>query len=67
MPRKRSTEEVLAEAATDETRQFVRKVRRATRRKFTPEEKVRVVLEGLHSASRLGPGGRHQAPGPQSR
>jgi transposase len=45
MPRKRSTTEVLAEAATDETRQFVRKVRRATRRKFSPEEKVRVVLE----------------------
>ncbi len=47
MARKRSTAEVLAEAATDETRQFVRKVRRATRRKFTPEEKVRVVLEGF--------------------
>ena len=47
MPRKRSTAEVAAEAGTDETRQFVRKVRRATRRKFTPEEKVRVVLEGF--------------------
>jgi transposase len=38
---------VAAEAVTDETRQFVRRVRRATRRKFTPEEKVRVVLEGV--------------------
>ena len=47
MPRKSSTAEVLAEAASDETRQFVRRVRRATRRKFTPEEKVRVVLEGF--------------------
>lgn len=47
MPRKRSTAEVLAEAGTAETRQFVRRVRRATRRKFTPEEKVRVVLEGF--------------------
>jgi hypothetical protein len=32
MPRKRSTAEVAAEAGTDETRQFVRRVRRATRR-----------------------------------
>jgi transposase len=47
VPRKRSTAEVAAEAVTDETRQFVRRVRRATRRKFTPEEKVRVVLEGF--------------------
>jgi transposase len=47
VPRKSSTAEVLAEAETDETRQFVRQVRRATRRKFTPEEKVRVVLQGF--------------------
>ncbi len=47
MPRKRSTAEVAAEAATDEARQFVRRVRRAPRRKFTPEEKVRVVMEGF--------------------
>ena len=47
MPRKSSSAEVLAEAETDETRQFVRQVRRATRRKFTPEEKVRVVLQGF--------------------
>src|SRR5438309_11362971 len=47
MPRMRSSAEVAAEAGTDETRQFVRQVRGATRRKFTPEEKVRVVLEGF--------------------
>jgi transposase len=47
VPRKSSTAEALAEAETDETRQFVRQVRRATRRKFTPEEKVRVVLQGF--------------------
>lgn len=47
MPRKSSTAEALAEAETDETRQFVRQVIRATRRKFTPEEKVRVVLQGF--------------------
>jgi transposase len=47
VPRKSSTAEAIAEAETDETRQFVRQVRRATRRKFTPEEKVRVVLQGF--------------------
>jgi len=39
--------EVRAEASSDETKQFVRRVRRFTRRKFTPEEKVRIVLEGF--------------------
>ena len=32
---------------TDETRDFIRTVRRVTRRKFTPEEKIRIVLEGF--------------------
>ena len=53
MPKKRSPSEVLAEAGTEETRQFVRRVRRATRRKFTPEEKVRVVLEGFRGDLRV--------------
>ena len=35
------------ESQTEETRSFVRQVRRVTRRKFTPEEKIRIVLEGL--------------------
>jgi transposase len=39
--------EAQAEARTEETREFVRRVRRVTRRKFTPEEKVRIVLEGF--------------------
>jgi transposase-like protein len=47
MPRKRATKEELAEAVTGEARQFVRLVRRSTRRRFTTEEKVRVVLQGL--------------------
>lgn len=47
MAEKRSPAEMRAEAATEETRQFVRQVRRVTRRKFTPEEKVRIVLEGF--------------------
>ena len=32
---------------TRETRSYMRSVRRATRRKYTPEEKIRVVLEGF--------------------
>jgi len=47
MPRIRSIPEAEAEAATEDTQQFIQRVRRVTRRKFTPEEKVRVVLEGF--------------------
>src|SRR5660397_34625 len=36
-----------AEARTQETRGFVQQVRVASRRKYTPEEKVRIVLEGF--------------------
>ena len=36
-----------AEARTQQTRGFMRKVRVASRRKHTPEEKVRIVLEGF--------------------
>ncbi|HIB19763.1 MAG TPA: hypothetical protein EYO23_10970 [Alphaproteobacteria bacterium] len=36
-----------AEDRTRETRSFMRSVRRATRRKYTPEEKNRIVLEGF--------------------
>ena len=38
---------VAAEERTEETRSFVRRVRTATRRKYTPEEKIRIVLEGF--------------------
>ena len=41
-----------AESHTEETRSFIKQVRRITRRKFTPEEKIRIVLEGF----------RHQVP-----
>ena len=47
MPRIRSIPEAEAEAATEDMQQFIQRVRRVTRRKFTPEEKVRVVLEGF--------------------
>ena len=36
-----------AEARTHETRGFIQQVRVAARRKYTPEEKVRIVLEGF--------------------
>ena len=36
-----------AEKRTEETRGIMRSVRRATRRKYTPEEKIRIVLEGF--------------------
>jgi transposase len=37
----------VADQRSDETRTFVRQVRAATRRKYTPEEKIRIVLEGF--------------------
>ena len=36
-----------AEERTRETRRFMQSVSRATRRRFTPEEKIRIVLEGF--------------------
>jgi len=36
-----------AEERTAETKQFIRDIKRITRRKFTAEEKVRIVLEGF--------------------
>ena len=38
---------VAAEERTGETRSFVRMVKAASRRKYTPEEKIRIVLEGF--------------------
>ena len=34
-----------AEARTQETKQLIRDIKRITRRKFTAEEKIRIVLE----------------------
>ena len=36
-----------AEERTQQTRGFIRQVRSAARRKYNPEEKVRIVLEGF--------------------
>lgn len=35
------------ETHSQETRTFIRQVRAASRRKYTPEEKIRIVLEGF--------------------
>jgi transposase len=37
----------IAEARTQETRGFMQQVRIAARRKYIPEEKIRIVLEGF--------------------
>ena len=42
----------VAEARTHETRGFMQPVRVAAKRKYTPEEKVRIVLEGVPSGGR---------------
>ncbi len=47
MNKKRSGKKSQAEERTEETTAFIREVKRSTRRKFTPEEKVRIVLEGF--------------------
>ena len=36
-----------AQERSEQTRSFVRTVKAATRRKYTPEEKIRIVLEGF--------------------
>jgi transposase len=36
-----------AEARSEETKQFIKDIKRLTRRKFTAEEKIRIALEGF--------------------
>ena len=36
-----------AEARSEQTKQLIREIKRITRRKFTAEEKIRIVLEGF--------------------
>lgn len=36
-----------AESRTEETRGFIKQVRRVTRHKFTTEEKIRIILKGF--------------------
>ena len=49
MPQSTIGEPEAAEEWTEQTRSFVRRVRAATRRKYTSEEKIRIVLEGFRS------------------
>ncbi len=47
MVQETSTRAWQANVRTQETRNLIRDIRRVTRRKFTPEEKIRIVLEGF--------------------
>ena len=47
MSQKNEDKAEAAEVNTRETRGFMQQVRVAARRKYTPEEKVRIVLEGF--------------------
>ena len=47
MSQKIEDKDDAAEARTQETKSFMQQVRIAARRKYTPEEKVRIVLEGF--------------------
>ena len=38
---------LAADQRSQETKSFVRRVRAVTRRKYSPEEKIRIVLEGF--------------------
>ena len=38
----------VAEISTQETETSIRQVRTRTRRKYAPEDKIRIVLEGFH-------------------
>ena len=47
MSRNNSDQDQAAETPTQETRTFIRQVRAATRRKYAPEYKLRIVLDGF--------------------
>ena len=47
MSQEQSTKGQEAEDRTQDTKAFVRRVRTLTRSKYTPEEKIRIVLEGF--------------------
>jgi transposase len=42
-----SVQAQVAETSTQETKTFIRQVRAKTRRKYAPEDKIRIVLEGF--------------------
>ena len=48
MTQKTQGKNEAAEERSKDTRRFARQVRSATRRKYTAEEKIQIVLEGFH-------------------
>ena len=63
-PSQIQTKALAAEERSQEPKSFVRPVRSVTRRKYNPEEKICIVLEGLpppDHRQRPVPVGRHQA------
>ena len=53
MTDQKSPAELAAEASSEDTRSLVWRVKRATRRKFSPEEKVRIALEGFRPSIQM--------------
>ena len=51
----------VAEDRTRQTKGFVRQVRAASRRKYTPEEKIRIVPEGLRGEESIAAPCRREA------
>ena len=47
MSQNNSDQGQAAETPTQETKTFIRQVRAVTRRKYAPEDKIRIVLEGF--------------------
>ena len=47
MSQSESSKATAAEERSEQTRSLIRTVKAATRRKYPPEEKIRIVLEGL--------------------
>ena len=47
MSRSDTDKALAAEERSEKTRSFVRTVKAVTRRKYTPEEKIRIVLEAF--------------------
>jgi transposase len=45
--KQKSPEELAGEDSSEDTLSFIRRMKRVTPRKYSPEEKVRVVLEGF--------------------
>ena len=46
MPQSNTGQAQVAETLTQETKTFIRQVRTRTHRKYAPEDKIRIVLEG---------------------